>query len=108
MSATRWPWVSVCDSSHKERVIGAVQDQHDPRPLPWQLLDLQAGDVSGAALALFKSDAWPSSPVKSFASVSVLNQPGAKTFPIVAMWVADRVPGASWGMGECRAFLRSH
>ncbi len=72
---------------------------------PSVFLNLQTGDVSGAALALFKSDAWPSSPVKSFASVSVLNQPGAKTFPIVAMWV--RSQAAYWltsrGMGGRRA-----
>ncbi|KXZ55130.1 hypothetical protein GPECTOR_3g281 [Gonium pectorale] len=45
----------------------------------------QTGDISGAASALFKSDAWPKTPTRSFSSVSVLNQPGANTFPIVAM-----------------------
>ncbi|KAG2448438.1 hypothetical protein HYH02_006330 [Chlamydomonas schloesseri] len=45
----------------------------------------QTGDVPAAASALFKSDAWPKSPLLSFASVSCLNQPGANTFPIVAM-----------------------
>ncbi|PNH08699.1 Phosphate-binding protein PstS [Tetrabaena socialis] len=45
----------------------------------------QTGDVPSAALALFKSDAWPKSPTQSFTSVSVLNQPGNNTFPIVAM-----------------------
>ncbi|GIL55471.1 hypothetical protein Vafri_11031 [Volvox africanus] len=45
----------------------------------------QTGDVPGAASALFKSDGWPKSPTQSFSGVSVLNQPGAATFPIVAM-----------------------
>ncbi|GLC72827.1 hypothetical protein PLESTF_001297400 [Pleodorina starrii] len=45
----------------------------------------QTGDVPGAASALFKSDAWPKNPTQSFSAVSVLNQPGAATFPIVAM-----------------------
>ncbi|EFJ40785.1 hypothetical protein VOLCADRAFT_99334 [Volvox carteri f. nagariensis] len=45
----------------------------------------QTGDVPGAASALFKSDAWPKDPLQSFSAVSVLNQPGATTFPIVAM-----------------------
>ncbi|KAG2494674.1 hypothetical protein HYH03_007190 [Edaphochlamys debaryana] len=45
----------------------------------------QTGDVTGAASALFKSDTWPKSPTQSFSSVSCLDQPGAKTFPIVAM-----------------------
>ncbi|PNW88758.1 hypothetical protein CHLRE_01g043250v5 [Chlamydomonas reinhardtii] len=45
----------------------------------------QTGDVPAAASALFKSDAWPKSPLLSFASVSCLDQPGANTFPIVAM-----------------------
>ncbi|GFR39734.1 hypothetical protein Agub_g216 [Astrephomene gubernaculifera] len=45
----------------------------------------QTGDIPGAATALFKSDAWPKSPTQSFSSVSVLNQPGTSTFPIVAM-----------------------
>ncbi len=46
---------------------------------------LQTGDVPGAASALFKSDSWPKNPTLSFSTVSVINQPGAATFPIVAM-----------------------
>ncbi|KAG2448459.1 hypothetical protein HYH02_006351 [Chlamydomonas schloesseri] len=45
----------------------------------------RSGDVAAAASALFQSSNWPRSPTQSFASVAVLDQPGANTFPIVAM-----------------------
>jgi len=50
-----------------------------------KFLTSQESDVSAAALELFKGSSWPSKPTDDFSGVSLLNQPGEKTWPIATM-----------------------
>jgi hypothetical protein len=101
---------SQVSKSQQQRCCAPGADPHLPPSAPQPLVHSspemcraclahlchQNGDITGAASALFKTDAWPKTPTASYSAVSVLNQPGPTTFPIVVRGPpAAPVPAAS-------------